>query len=156
MPNFYSPSGNLEVWDKKPIGYFEEGEWQARQIEPKEPIKISDLKVAKLQELKDIFESILEQGKGSLEIEGIGVVNAGKTHLSNVQNLIRSVEINGGSKDFRLYNNSFVSLGIDELAKIELALIDYGERSWAKKWAYEQAINAAKTASDLEAINIEF
>lgn len=27
MPNYYSPSGNIEVWDKKPAGYFTEKEW---------------------------------------------------------------------------------------------------------------------------------
>ena len=27
MPNFYSPKGNYEVWDKKPKDYFTEKEW---------------------------------------------------------------------------------------------------------------------------------
>ena len=29
MPQYYSPSGNLEVWDKKPSGYFTEEDWLA-------------------------------------------------------------------------------------------------------------------------------
>jgi hypothetical protein len=28
MPKYYSPSGNIEVWDKKPDGYFTVEEWQ--------------------------------------------------------------------------------------------------------------------------------
>ena len=27
MPVYYSPSGNPEIWDEKPVGYFTEEEW---------------------------------------------------------------------------------------------------------------------------------
>lgn len=27
MPKYYSPSGNIEVWDEKPSGYYTEEEW---------------------------------------------------------------------------------------------------------------------------------
>ena len=29
MPTFFSPDGNLEVWEQKPDGYFTVTEWQA-------------------------------------------------------------------------------------------------------------------------------
>jgi hypothetical protein len=37
---YYSPEGNLEVWDKKPEGYFTEEEWQElHPYIPPEPTK---------------------------------------------------------------------------------------------------------------------
>ena len=35
MGKYYSPSGNFEVWDEKPAGYFTEEEWAA--LHPPEP-----------------------------------------------------------------------------------------------------------------------
>lgn len=46
MPNFYSPEGNFEVWEKKPKGYFTVEEWQAAHPSPKPtptPFTIEDL-----------------------------------------------------------------------------------------------------------------
>ena len=37
MPKYYSPSGNIEVWDKKPDGYFTVEEWQ--ELHPYVPPK---------------------------------------------------------------------------------------------------------------------
>ena len=34
MPTFYSPSGNAEVWEDKPIGYLSVGEWHAAHPAP--------------------------------------------------------------------------------------------------------------------------
>ena len=34
MPTFYSPTGNPEVWDKQPDGYFTVEEWQAAHPVP--------------------------------------------------------------------------------------------------------------------------
>ena len=35
MAKYYSPSGNLEVWDEKPQGYYTEEEWQ--ELHPPTP-----------------------------------------------------------------------------------------------------------------------
>lgn len=34
MPKYYSPSGNFEVWDEKPSGYYTEDEWAALHPAP--------------------------------------------------------------------------------------------------------------------------
>jgi hypothetical protein len=47
MPKYYSPSGNIEVWDKKPDGYFTVEEWQElHPYVPPEPT--TDEKIAAL------------------------------------------------------------------------------------------------------------
>lgn len=37
MAKYYSPTGNLEVWDTKPDGYFTEEEWQEAHPAPPPP-----------------------------------------------------------------------------------------------------------------------
>jgi len=41
MAKYYSPTGNIEVWDEKPQGYFTVEEWQKMHPapEPPEPTK---------------------------------------------------------------------------------------------------------------------
>lgn len=34
MGKYYSPSGNYEVWDEKPDGYYTEAEWKELHPEP--------------------------------------------------------------------------------------------------------------------------
>lgn len=55
MPNFYSPTGNYEVWDVQPDGYFTDNEAHAAHPEwfpapPPEPT-LEEVKTAKLAEL---------------------------------------------------------------------------------------------------------
>lgn len=53
MPKYYSPSGNYEVWDKKPDGYFTEEEWA--ELHPPTPYVPS--KEEKLAQLDSQYDS---------------------------------------------------------------------------------------------------
>jgi hypothetical protein len=47
MGRYYSPEGNYEVWDEKPVGYFTEEEWAA--LHPPTPyIPTKEEKLAQL------------------------------------------------------------------------------------------------------------
>lgn len=48
MGRFYSPSGNYEVWDEKPAGYYTLEEWKALHPDPEPPEPTVDEKVAAL------------------------------------------------------------------------------------------------------------
>lgn len=48
MPNFYSPTGNYEVWDEKPEGYFTKDEWDALHPAPPPPEPTKEEKLAQL------------------------------------------------------------------------------------------------------------
>jgi hypothetical protein len=52
MPNFYSPSGNFEVWETKPNGYFSESEWAIAHPAPA-PVEPSpeELKQARIADI---------------------------------------------------------------------------------------------------------
>jgi hypothetical protein len=45
---YYSPTGNLEVWDTKPDGYYTEEEWQELHPAPPAPEPTTDEKLAML------------------------------------------------------------------------------------------------------------
>lgn len=45
---YYSPSGNLEVWDNKPEGYFTEQEWQEAHPAPEPPEPTTEEKIQAL------------------------------------------------------------------------------------------------------------
>jgi hypothetical protein len=53
MPKYYSPTGNYEVWNEKPDGYFTEEEWAA--LHPPEPYVPT--KDEKLQTLDAQYDS---------------------------------------------------------------------------------------------------
>ena len=45
---YYSPDGNLEVWDTKPDGYYTEEEWQKAHPTPPPPEPTKEEKLAML------------------------------------------------------------------------------------------------------------
>lgn len=45
---YYSPNGNLEVWDTKPEGYFTEEEWQEAHPAPPAPEPTLEEKITML------------------------------------------------------------------------------------------------------------
>ena len=48
MPNLYSPTGNWEVWDEKPEGYYTKEEWDALHPAPPPPEPTKEEKLAQL------------------------------------------------------------------------------------------------------------
>lgn len=56
MPVYYSPSGNPEIWDEKPVGYFTEEEWNNSIPKP----SLEELKQNKINQIdKETSDSIL-------------------------------------------------------------------------------------------------
>lgn len=49
MGKYYSPSGNFEVWDTKPDGYYTEHEWAALHPAPEPPEPTKEEKLAALE-----------------------------------------------------------------------------------------------------------
>lgn len=49
MGKYYSPSGNFEVWDEKPAGYYTLEEWKALHPDPEPPEPTREEKLAALE-----------------------------------------------------------------------------------------------------------
>ena len=48
MPKYYSPTGNYEVWDEKPDGYYTLEEWKQLHPDPEPPEPTKEEKLAAL------------------------------------------------------------------------------------------------------------
>jgi hypothetical protein len=48
MAKYYSPTGNIEVWDEKPQGYYTVEEWQELHPAPEPPEPTKEEKLAQL------------------------------------------------------------------------------------------------------------
>jgi hypothetical protein len=53
MGRFYSPSGNFEVWDEKPAGYYTLEEWKQLHPDPEPPEPTKEEKLAQLDSQYD-------------------------------------------------------------------------------------------------------
>jgi len=64
MPNFYSPTGNAEVWKVQPDGYFTLQEWSELHppvIDVPDEITLDELKEAKTAEIQGISNELFNQ-----------------------------------------------------------------------------------------------
>ena len=58
--------------------------------------------------------------------------------------------------DFCCYDNTFRAVTLADLKTMQIEVILSGNELYAQKWAFREAINAAQSKEELEAIAIEF
>lgn len=118
---------------------------------------LNKFKEDKKQEIKKFFDKTIENLDGGLNIPNIGVVDCGEDHLRNVSNLVDMLEeTNMPSITFRLYNNTFKELNLEELKNIRSAIRKSGLDLYAKKWELESKIKLATTKAEIDSIKWEF
>lgn len=118
-------------------------------LPPPKPISLDELKQQKLNEINAAFRA--ERERSSVEVEGVGVVDAGERYLINIDALLALVP-SSGEVDFILADNSTKKLGRDLLKRIKLAIAQAGAELYAKRHALRQAIQKANSEAELEAI----
>lgn len=59
MPKYYSPEGNIEVWDTKPDGYYTVEEWQELHPAPAPPEPTTEEKIEALDRQYNSDKAIL-------------------------------------------------------------------------------------------------
>ena len=57
MPTYFSPTGNPEVWEAKPAGYFTQEEWE--RAHPAPMPTLNEVKQDKLAEIATAYDSVL-------------------------------------------------------------------------------------------------
>lgn len=164
MPAFYNKNGNIESWESKPKGYYTVEEWE--EMHPPAPPTKEELEAiflsakdgAKSRVLME-FNRELENLTGGLDVEGVGVFDCGKQHLTNIEGMIVALEYqmraNGGSEPtitFKMFDNSFKELTLSQLKVAQLQMVLAGQQLYSKKWQYEAAIEAASSVEELDKI----
>ena len=115
---------------------------------PKE-ITLTALKSAKLAELSNW--AIKMTDKSAINLKGFGVIDGGYEYLINATVMKNNYEWLP-KKEFRMHNDKFVPVTLQDLEKIEKAIGIAGIFLKNLKWQYESAINKAESKEELESI----
>jgi hypothetical protein len=70
MPKYYSPDGNIEVWEEKPNGYYTVEEWQELHPAPAPPEPTTEEKLEALDSQYNSDKAILMSQYTEADIDG--------------------------------------------------------------------------------------
>ena len=116
-------------------------------------LTVEELKKQKLQQLSDLATKALEHGKitSSLGFK----VDATKKAIEDTEGLIKVLEVTGRSTvSFCDADNEFHNITLDQVKTINLEIIDYKQKVYAKKWNIRESIASATTKAELEKIEV--
>ena len=116
---------------------------------PKE-ISLAELKLNKLASLNEW--AIKMTDKSAINLKGFGVIDGGYEYLINATVMKNNYEWLP-KKEFRMHNDEFVPVTLQDLERIEKAIGIAGIMLKNLKWQYESAISKAKSKEELEAIS---
>lgn len=115
-------------------------------------LPIEDKKDEKLNELNRLFNQNL--ARTEIEVDGVGVVDAGERYLANANTLYELCP-DDGELDFILADNSSVKIGKDKLLSIKNAIAKTGVELYAKKHELRNQILNANSVDELDKISID-
>lgn len=70
MPKYYSPEGNIEVWEQKPNGYYTVEEWEKMHPAPAPPEPTTEEKIEALDRQYNSDKAILMSQYTEADIDG--------------------------------------------------------------------------------------
>lgn len=110
----------------------------------------------KVNLLKDNFDIFTDDGFMYSQTLSC-FINFGSLHLRNVDSLISLMEsANMSNVLFRIYDNSFKQVSLEQLKIVKLELIQFGLKLYQIKWQLENLINQCQTTEDLDSIVVDF
>jgi len=151
MPSFYSPTGNYEIWKKKPKGYFTEEAW----LEKNPPIlpTLEEVKEAKIKEI-NTTRNTLEQGgfnfKGSRfdsdQISYMRLLGASQTAQTSLASGVPY------SVDWTLQDNTTLTMNAQDMIEIIPTFAVYSNELHQKASMLKTEIEDATTIEEVSAI----
>ncbi|PPB63546.1 hypothetical protein [Campylobacter hyointestinalis] len=134
----------------KELGLIKLSEQEIEELNrPKEP-SLDELKQAKLDELNLWAKNMTDKSK--IDLKGFGVIDGGYKYLLNVRAMKNNYEALS-QKVFRMFDNSFKPITLQDIEKIERAIELAGIKLHSIKWSYEEAIANAGSKDELELIS---
>ncbi len=149
---YWMPS---DTWDSPArymteLGPLPEG---ALLVKPEKPLEV--LRKEKLSGLNAAFASV-ESGAWVMSSLGFKA-DANTTANTNIEGLIKSMSALGHETViFCDYDNVYREVTLGGLQTLQLEVIQNGQSLYAQKWAFRNAINAAQTKEELDAVQVEF
>lgn len=116
---------------------------------------IEELKKNRLQELNEKF--LEAENNGTLNSSVGFTIDATERSNRDIDGLIKSLEATKQDNiRFCAADNTFHEVTLDNLKTMQLEVIAYGQKLYAKKWLFREQINNAETKDDIEQIIIDF
>lgn len=112
-------------------------------------ITLEELKLNKLASLNEWATKMTD--KSAINLKGFGVIDGGYEYLINATVMKNNYEWLP-KKEFRMYNDKFVPVTLQDLERIEKAIGIAGIMLKNLKWQYETAISKAESKEELESI----
>lgn len=116
-----------------------------------EQSELARAKERKLQEIQRARDSLLTDS--TLEIAGLGTINAGRKHLQNVETLIKLATAQKLKEiDFIMFDNSMKKVSLEQLSAIDLQMSARAMSVYSQAQLLKMRINNAQNISEVEAI----
>ncbi len=145
MPNFYSPSGNFEVWNEKPDGYFTPDEWA--ELNPAQVVEIS------LEALKEIKKYEIANTRYEAEIAGVNGIRTDRESQSLITGAALKASMDSTYSCRWKTEAGFVTLTAAQIIAVADVVREYVQGCFDREGDLCDLIDAAETEADLQNIN---
>lgn len=151
MSTFYSPTGNPEVWESKPDGYFTPEEWAAAHPAPK-----PTLEEARESKLSELAYSFNQRVSGSVTTTGGYKMQFDTTDAIKMEGAIKLLEVTGATEGYLTQANdkTVYNVPLDTMKAVLIEMMTAFAACHARKQELRAVIKAAETVEDLDAIEI--
>lgn len=123
--------------------------------EPTAPELLAEARAQRMSVLAEAFEKVQQEGHflSSLGFE----VDATERSKRDVDGLITILEATGKTEtSYCDYGNVMRAVTLDQLKKLQLEIIMYGQMLYARKWKLREAINTLESTEAIFNIEISF
>ena len=148
MSSFYSPTGNLEIWQEKPDGYFTTEEWA--ELHPAPTAYIS------LEELKEAKKTEIAAARYETEIAGVTynglLIHTDRESRSLLTGTALKASVDPSYVCRWKTGSGFVSLSSSQIIAVADVVREYVQGCFDREGDLCDLIDAAETKADLENI----
>ena len=148
MSSFYSPTGNLEIWQEKPDGYFTTEEWAELHPAPTAYISLEELKEAKKAE---IAAARYETEIAGVTFNGL-LIHTDRESRSLLTGTALKASVDPSYVCRWKTGSGFVSLSSSQIIAVADVVREYVQGCFDREGDLCDLIDAAETEADLENI----
>lgn len=153
METYFSPTGNPEIWDEKPEGYYTPEEWMALHPAPKPTLE--EVRESKLSELAYSFNSRVS---GAITTTDGYKMQFDTTDAIKMEGAIKLLEATGATEGYLTQANdeTVYHVPLETMKAVLVEMLAAYAACHARKQELRALINAAETAEDLDEIIISW
>lgn len=150
MPIFFSPSGNPEIWELCPTGYYTQEEWAALH-----PAPAPTLDEQKLQKKAEIAAARYEREIAGTTVNGI-TIDTGRDSQALITGAALAAMLNENYSLNWKTENGFIHLTAPEIIAVAQAVRAHVQACFDREGELVALVDAAQTAEDLDEIIISW